>query len=221
MLESAVLLDLDGTLVDTEPLWYAAEELVASELGWSYTGADHAALIGVDLRRTAEYLRSRASRGRHTRKDIEARLMAVLCQVTREYGVTYKPGAEDLLAGLDKYAVPHALVTSSTAEFMYAVLAARGLEFAETVCAGDTARHKPDPAPYQLAAWRLGADPRDCAAVEDSPAGAASAEEAGCKVYVVQSGPPVTGDSVTLLRSLFELTVTSGGLRLGVLDLRP
>jgi HAD superfamily hydrolase (TIGR01509 family) len=210
---AAVLLDMDGLLLDTEPLWEIAESVTAARLGWSYTEADYRALIGVDLQRTAEYLASRSPRQPGARA-ARTLLVTALARVTREYGVRLRPGAASLLTGLAAEGVPHALVTSSPRWFTEKVLAATGLSFPVVVCMEDTRRHKPDPAPYQLAAWQLPADPRDCAALEDSPDGAESALAAGCQVYAVPSGAPVDAAGVTVLRSLAELDVTARGLRL-------
>jgi beta-phosphoglucomutase-like phosphatase (HAD superfamily) len=71
------------------------------------------------------------------------------------------------------------------------VLAQIGVSFRVTVCAQDVRRGKPDPEPYLLAAARLGADPRQCVALEDSPNGVAAAEAAGCRLVAVPSLTPI------------------------------
>lgn len=75
--------------------------------------------------------------------------------------------------------------------------------FRLTLAAEDTERTKPDPAPYLAAAARLGLDPAACVAVEDTPAGVASAHAAGCAVLAVPSTVPIAGAArITLLDSL-------------------
>jgi beta-phosphoglucomutase-like phosphatase (HAD superfamily) len=74
---------------------------------------------------------------------------------------------------------------------MEAVLLQLGISFTATVCANDVTRGKPDPEPYLRAASLLGADPRQCVALEDSPNGVASAEAAGCRMVAVPSLVPI------------------------------
>jgi beta-phosphoglucomutase-like phosphatase (HAD superfamily) len=74
---------------------------------------------------------------------------------------------------------------------MDAVLRQLGVGFTATVCADDVTRGKPDPEPYLRAASLLGADPRACVALEDSPNGVASAEAAGCRLIAVPSLVPI------------------------------
>lgn len=101
--------------------------------------------------------------------------------------------------------MPTALVSASPRRVVDLVLAAIGRDwFAVTLAAEDTARTKPAPDPYLAAAERLGLDPADCVAVEDTPTGVASATAAGCAVLAVPSTdtPIPDGSRVTLLDSL-------------------
>jgi beta-phosphoglucomutase-like phosphatase (HAD superfamily) len=91
---------------------------------------------------------------------------------------------------------------------MDAVLSRLDVTFDVTVCGGDVAATKPDPAPYLLAAAKLGAEPAECVALEDTPTGVASATAAGCAVVAVPSLVPVEAAPGRLvLGSLREVSV--------------
>ena len=185
MAQFAVLFDMDGLLIDSEPLWLAAETEVIERLGGApWTAADQLALLGGSLSRTISYLLARASRPQPP-KVVADWLMSGIEQTVRRDGVPLQPGAAGLLAEVEAAGLPHALVTSSERGFMEAVLDSTGLRFDVTVCAADVPVTKPDPAPYRLAAELVGVKPGRCWVLEDSPNGVASAEAAGCRVIAV------------------------------------
>ena len=106
------------------------------------------------------------------------------------------PGAIELLSEVRAAGLPHALVTSSEPEIVDAVLSRLGAgAFPVVVCAADVARAKPDPEIYLLAAAKLGVDPHDCIALEDSPNGVAAAEAAGYLAVAVPSVVPIPARS--------------------------
>jgi HAD superfamily hydrolase (TIGR01509 family) len=204
---AAVFFDMDGLLVDTEPLWFETEVLVSRRLGLpSWTHADQQALLGGSLERSVAYLLARATRpvppavlADWIMDDVEDRI--------RAEGAPVRPGARELYLSLLNDAVPVALVTSSQRRFMDVVLESTGFRFPVTVCAQDVAHTKPDPEPYQLATKLLGVAPGSCVVLEDSPNGVASGEAAGCHVVAVPSFipiPPAPGR--TVVPSLAALT---------------
>ena len=101
------------------------------------------------------------------------------------------PGVRSLLAALDDAQVPMALVSSSYRVLVDAVLAGGLGPFSVTLAGDEVERGKPAPDPYLLAASRLGVDVTRCVVLEDSPAGVASGEAAGCAVVAVPSVPGV------------------------------
>lgn len=224
---AAVLFDMDGLLVDTEPLWLETETEVVGRLGGSsWTAEDQKALLGGSLARTVRYLQGRATRSvpdetvaRWIMDDIVSRVQAT--------GAPVRPGARELHASLQAADVPVGLVTSSQRRFMLAVLDSTGLRFDITVCAEDVAATKPDPEPYQLAAKLLDASPGRCVVLEDSPNGVAAGLAAGCPVVAVPSFVPIPDGpgrlvvgslaevDVELLRSLARLVLkqTRGGAK--------
>ena len=208
----AVLFDMDGLLIDSEPLWLEAETAVMARLGAGWSTADQVQLLGGSLHRTVHYLLAKATRPASPEQVAEW-LMSGIAEQVRDHGVPVQPGARELLAEVKAAGLPHALVTSSERRFMDAVLARTGLRFDALVCAEDVTVTKPDPEPYLLAAKLLGTDPGCCFALEDSPNGVASAEAAGCRVIVVPSLVPIDpAPGRTVVRSLTELRATPDGV---------
>jgi HAD superfamily hydrolase (TIGR01509 family) len=185
-----VLFDMDGLLVDSEPLWFEVECAVMARLDGQWSEADQQELIGGSLPRTVSYLLARADRP-VSPEEVGRWLVDGMTSLLRSRSLTMLPGARELLAEVRAAGVPHALVTSSERPIMEAVLAQLGVGFTATVCADDVTRGKPDPEPYLRAASLLGADPRACVALEDSPNGVASAEAAGCRLIAVPSLVPI------------------------------
>jgi HAD superfamily hydrolase (TIGR01509 family) len=211
----AVLFDMDGLLVDSEPLWLEVETAVMARLGPEgpgWTEADQMQLLGGSLDRTVRYLLTKATRPAPP-EVIAEWLMTGMAERVRSRGVPVRPGARELLASVRELGLPHALVTSSERQFMEVVLASTGMRFDALVCADDVSATKPDPEPYLLAAKLLGVDPGRCFALEDSPNGVASAEAAGCRVIAVPSLtpiPPAPGRLV--VASLLDLQATPDGV---------
>ena len=205
MTPAAVLFDLDGTLIDTEPVWMAAEQALAAEFGGTWTAEQAASCIGNSIPDTAGRLRAEAGVDLPVPEIVDRLLGAVVAVVREE--LPWQPGARELLAQLGRHGVPCALVTMSYRVLAEAVLAALPPSTFETVVTGDqVARGKPDPLPYLTAAKTLGVDPQDCVVIEDSSAGIASGRAAGAAVVAVPhlAGLPDRAD-VTVVTSLAEL----------------
>src|SRR5215218_9707502 len=109
-LPAAVLWDMDGTLVDTEPSWLAAEAALVESVGGTWHHADSVQLIGQGLGITARFMQSRGV-DLPEREIIERLTAIVLQQIERE--IPWRPGARELLAELREAGVPTALVTMS------------------------------------------------------------------------------------------------------------
>ena len=199
----AVLFDMDGTLVDTERLWWEAVEEVA---GRPLTEADRPDVLGRPVDHTAAWL---AAATGTPAADLADTLHREFADRVRT-GVVPRPGALDLLDALAREGVPTALVTASPRSVADTVLEALGgaSRFAVSVTADDTEHTKPAPDPYLAACRELGVAPARCVAVEDTETGVRSAEAAGCAVLAVPSLAPVeAAPGRTVLPGLEGVTV--------------
>ena len=180
----AVLWDMDGTLVDTEPYWINAEHEIVEAHGGRWSDEFAHELVGKDLMVSAQFIRDNSPITWEPERVIEELLIRVIAQV-REH-VPWRPGARELLESLREQGVPSALVTMSWRSFAEAVLdALPDGSFAVVVTGDEVERGKPHPEPYLRAADLLGVSPSDCVALEDSPTGVASAVAAGVPTVVI------------------------------------
>ncbi len=204
---AAVLWDMDGTLVDTEPYWMQCEFDLAARWGGQWSEADALAVVGSDLMDSAAYMREHMGIDRTPLEIIEELLDGVVQRI--EHDVPWRPGALELLNELRAQDVPCALVTMSWRRFVEPVLRALPENsFPTLVCGDEVAHGKPHPEPYLRAAELLGLAPEDTLAIEDSPTGATSAEAAGCLVLVVPNHVPVpTGERRILRDTLVGLSL--------------
>jgi HAD superfamily hydrolase (TIGR01509 family) len=205
-LPAAVLWDMDGTLVETEPYWVQAEYEIAAEHGGTWSDEHALNLVGNDLIDSGRYIREHAGIDLEPSEIVEKLLDKVVARIEQE--VPWRPGAVELLADLRAHGVRCALVTMSYRRFVAPVLAALPEDTFEVVVTGDgVSQGKPHPEPYQKAAAVLGIDPTEAVAIEDSNTGARSAEAAGCRVLVVPNHVPVLpGERRVLVDSLEGLT---------------
>ena len=214
-LPAAVLFDMDGLLIDTEPLWFSVETDILTELGASWEYEDHASLVGSSLKVSSAFVATRAGGG-VTAEQVSQQLLLRMRERLRHAPVL-QPGVVDLIAELDAAGVPRALVSSSFRVLVEAALEGVAPLTFDTVVVGDEVSDaKPHPAPYLLGASKLGVDPTECIAFEDSPGGADSASAAGCFVVAIPSVAPIepaerrivlptlVGIDLPFLRSLFD-----------------
>ncbi|WP_043109938.1 HAD family hydrolase [Paraoerskovia marina] len=188
-LPAALLLDMDGTLIDSEPYWMAVEQELIARHGGVWTHEDALGLVGNPLGLSARTLQQAGVRLEVD--EIVEFLLSRVAEQVREH-VPWRPGAHRLLETARSAGIPCALVTMS-----YRVLATSLLDaapsgaFTVAVCGDDVRHGKPDPEPYLRAAELLGVDVRDCVAVEDSPPGIASALASGAATVGVAAIVPV------------------------------
>lgn len=203
----AVLFDMDGTLVDTEPYWIAAEYALVAEYGGTWTDAHAHALVGNALPVSAAYIRDHGGVDLDPAAIVERLLDAVIAAAERE--MPWRPGAVTLLNDLAEREVPCALVTMSYERLARVVTQRLRLGAFGAVVTGDQVTDgKPHPEAYLTAAARLGVDPTWCVAIEDSPTGVASAQAAGCVVVAIPHHVPIApAAGLTILTSLAELTL--------------
>ncbi|MGN6243514.1 MAG: HAD family hydrolase [Motilibacteraceae bacterium] len=205
----AVLFDMDGTLVDTEPYWIAAEHALVEEFGGTWSDEHAHNLVGNPLTVSADYIRKHGNVPLSTEEVVERLLDDVVSRVLDH--VPWRPGARELLEDVVAGGVPTALVTMSYTRLAEAVVAMLPAGSFSTLVTGDVvANGKPHPEPYLTAAATLGVDPVRCVALEDSVPGVTSAEAAGCVtvgVPHVVPVPPAAGR--ILVGSLAELSLAA------------
>lgn len=198
---------MDGTLLDSERLWEAALGALAQRLGGIVSASARQAMVGTPeletlaiVYRDLQIMDPDPATDRRFVADRMAQLYAT--------DLSWRPGARELVEEVRAAGVPTALVTSTGRRMVEVALAGTlGRErFDAVVCGDDVSIPKPDPEAYRLAAKRLGVPIERCVAIEDSPAGLASARDAGAVTIGVPGDVPLTGiPGVHLVPSLAGL----------------
>jgi beta-phosphoglucomutase len=198
---AAVIFDFDGIIVDTEPLHYKAFQEVLVPLGLSYPWEEYlASYIGFDDRDAFREVFRRAGRSlaEAELRDLIGRKAAAF-QTIIARGVEPYPGVVELVGDLVRAGLPVALCSGALPSDIEPVLELLGIggDFSVIVTAADVTASKPDPESYALAVRRLAAcfpelaiSPVGCLAIEDTPAGIASARGAGLPVLAVSNSYP-------------------------------
>lgn len=179
----AVIFDMDGLLIDSEPVWGVAIDAFCRQRGASFTREDAAACMGRGIPFSAAHLAARY--GWPLESEVHVR---AICEefAARVPQAAACEGADALLRGLHGK-VPLALATSSPRWLVDVALGSRGWLplFGAVMTGSDVQHHKPAPDIYLEAARRLGQPPEGCLAFEDSPVGCQAAEAAGMFVVAV------------------------------------
>lgn len=197
---AAVVFDFDGIIVDTEPLHYRAFQRMLEPLGLGYSWEEYVErYMGFDDRDA--FRETFRVAGKELPEERLHELIAGKGQAFQDIivaGVTPYPGVVELVKELSGR-MPVALCSGALASDIAPILAMLGISgcFSIVVTADDVAASKPDPASYRLAVEKLaalrpdcGIVPASCIAIEDTPAGIASAKGAGLKVVAVTNSYP-------------------------------
>jgi sugar-phosphatase len=184
---SALLLDMDGLLVDSEPLWFVVEQEFARDRGGEWTAAHAAECVGRGMANTLTTMGHTFGFAVDLAHDAVEIVQRFVARVT---DLAPKPGALELLEQA-RGRVPLALASSSPQALIDAVLAHLGVREAfRTIVSGERVEHpKPAPDIFLRAAKDLGTAPDRCIVLEDSPAGCAAGRAAGATVIAVPEGP--------------------------------
>lgn len=203
---AAILFDHDGTLVDTEPVWAAAKVALTADFGGTWTEQDTLDCLGLSMQFTLDRLRERGVD--LPDEEINERLVAKVHDALAYQPVEFLPGIERFLAEVREAQIPAAVVTNATTSVARRTAnAAPEGTFSVIIGNDETTHPKPDPQPYLLAAERLGVDPTQCVAIEDSPSGVRSATAAGMRVIVVPGELEVPAELGTARFKHEELTL--------------
>ena len=175
---------MDGTLVNTEPYWIAAETELIESFGGTWTHEEALVLVGSGLWHSARVLQAKGVP--LTEIEIIDNLTDRVLEQLVEFGIPWRPGARELLIELREAAVPTALVTMSVSRMAHHVADRLGFPGFDAVVSGDDVTNsKPHPESYLRGAELLGVDIAQCVAIEDSLPGITSAHSAGAVVIGV------------------------------------
>ncbi|HET6393279.1 MAG TPA: HAD family phosphatase [Blastococcus sp.] len=198
----AVLFDMDGTLVETEQYWGEAMFELAARLGGRMSAAARASTVGSTMRRSMTILHADLGLVRTEEQLLaDARWVEDRTAQLLGAGVSWCPGARELVTAVRAAGLRTALVTTTPRRLADIVLASiradlDGDPFDVTVCGDEVPARKPDPAPYQQAMGALAVEPSECVVVEDSESGVAAGLAAGAAVLgvpTVQELAPAPG----------------------------
>ncbi len=203
----AVVFDNDGLLLDTEPCWTSAQEVLFGSYGQTFDVAAKRALVGTSPRTAApilERLLAMPHRGRQLSDEMYTLALAEISA-----GARPRPGAVELVARLRLAGVAVAVASNAPRRHLLAGLRRVGLQEAFDVVLGVDDVRNPKPAPdlYVAACRALRAAPAAAVALEDSPPGVAAARAAGLRVIGIPSIPGVVLDADLVAGSLAEAAV--------------
>ena len=194
----AVVFDMDGLLVDTETVVFAAMQHVAAEIGGAMPFSTFQRMVGLTHASSDLILMEHFGEG----FDLEAWSAAVSVYFRQEQaaGIALKSGVVEILDELDRLGLPRAVATSSSRYAVEQSLGAHGLlsRFDAFVTREMQAHGKPHPEPFLKAAAALGVAPQDCLALEDSHNGVRAAHAAGMMTIMVPDMLDPTEEMTTL-----------------------
>jgi HAD superfamily hydrolase (TIGR01509 family) len=181
----AVLWDMDGTLIDSEPIWISQERELMESLGVTWSDADAIHCIGGPMTRVDAYMRNKLNQHQKALHPPMTLTKLLLERMERELpkAVSYAPGSEALLKQLQSLSIPQALVSASSRALVDAGLSFIGTEvFGVSISNDDVEFSKPNPEGYRKAAQSLGVDIANCLILEDSVTGITAAIDSGAYV---------------------------------------
>src|SRR6185369_553384 len=183
---SAVVFDMDGLMVDTEPLYHSAWKQAASEAGYEITDALYATFVGRPTP-VCEALLHDALGPSFPLGQFQKRWPELWKLQIQNDGIPVKPGLIELLDFVESERLPMAVATSSEEEYTILTLSTAGLldRFTVMITGDRVERGKPEPDIYLEAARRLKVSPSECVAFEDSEAGIRAVQKAGMKGILV------------------------------------
>jgi HAD superfamily hydrolase (TIGR01509 family) len=205
----AICFDLDGLLVDTEPIWMDAKEELFERYRVTFDVADHKAVFGTSEVQSAVYFTQRMGLPESETERIRVEYLELVTTRLQDGEIPIQPGARELLARL-RGQVPMALATNTRRSLTDVVLERTGLAgLFDAIATSDETNPKPAPDLYLLACARLSVEPAYAVGLEDSPTGVLAVKAAGLHCICVPSSP---GSDVShadeIIGSLLDLLET-------------
>ena len=201
---SAVLFDMDGTLVDSEPMWLISEKELMGRYGVQWTQEDQSYCLGGPLDRVGRYM-SDLAKGAESGPYFTQEIIALMAQ-RLSTGAPIMPGAQELMNELRQLSVPMALVSASPRVLVDAVLS-NFLDhpFEISISSSEVTKTKPDPEGYIKAAKALNVDISNCLILEDSATGVSAAQNSGAFVLAIPHLVPIQPNSRTHIVDSLEV----------------
>jgi len=193
----ALVFDMDGLMIDTEPIYKVAWQAASAELGYPIDDAFYATFVGRPTPACEEDLLA-AFGAAFPLERFRVRWPSLWRAEAVASGIQRKPGVLECLDFAKARGLPVAVATSSDADYAAFSLRHAGLDgrFDIVVTGEQVARGKPAPDIYLEASRRLQMDPAACVALEDSEAGVLAASRAGMRTLLIPDGAPPTETAV-------------------------
>jgi len=187
---SAVFFDMDGLLVDSEPLWLISETQMMAKYGYQWLASDQAACLGGPLDRVGNYMSGLIG----GKRDGNTLTLEIIDRMVDRFkgDLPFMPGAIELINDLRTHQVELTLVSASPRTLVDAVLAKFEVNpFVRSISSNDVKISKPDPEGYLLAATSGGHDISNSLVLEDSLTGVTAAKASGAWVLAVPHLVPI------------------------------
>ena len=203
----AVLIDMDGTLVETESAWWETEIVVMKSYGYEWTQEDQELALGGPMHRVIDYMSEKTG---VPGVEIDQKLISMMKERLTNQPPPLQPGWSELIPELIESGIKLALVSASPRVLVDAVVHGVGLDFFDlTIAAEDPPKTKPYPDPFWMAADLLKVPRTNCLVVEDSNTGVTSATRANMPTIAVPAEIPIiSNEKVVIVESISQVNVS-------------
>ena len=203
----AVLFDMDGLTINSEPQWLEAEIELSARFGYQWTLEDQAYCLGGPLSKLGQYMSDLVA-GAESGEYFHREIVQLMANKVRKSAM-FMPGASELITSLHSSSVPLALVSASPRVIVDAALShVQPIPFKATISSDDVRETKPNPEGYLKAALQLGVNIKECLILEDSATGVSAARASGARVIAVPHLVKIEEDHQTkVIKSLTELDI--------------